>query len=282
MLASTLTAQQLPQSHSTRAFGSCSAKKARLGSIQDSSLHADGCFWVVHPTRCDPSLAKGAISQLSWALCAVGAEMDAVCPGPWTGHQQGPRRLVLLPGHRHGTGEPFSRWNSGAACSSSLVILAEVAAVSIPCGVRRKKRNRKRKRNGERYCLVERRHGGRRAQSRACSGRAVWAGGPGDGRASGAQTCRTNDAQGGASTQTGASVQQDPLLLLTYRHVYWEQPQELLGDKPLTAHFLERSKHGTCQFFSQRVKATLQGITVRRQPGLDPVPVPGWLPPVEP
>lgn len=73
-----------------------------------------------------------------------------------------------------------------------------------PAGTsRRKKRNRKRKRNGERDCLVERRHGGRRAQSRACSGRGVWAGGPGDGRASGARTCRTNDAQGGASTQTG-------------------------------------------------------------------------------
>lgn len=111
-------------------------KKARPGSIQASSPHADGCFWVMHPTRCDPSLAKGATSQLSLALCAAGAEMDAVCLGPWTGHHQGPRWPVLLPAHRHGIEEPFSRWNSGAACSSSPVILAEVAAVSIPCGVR--------------------------------------------------------------------------------------------------------------------------------------------------
>ena len=119
-----------------------------------------------------------------------------------------------------------------------------------PAGTsRRKKKNRKRKRNRERDCLVERRHGGRRAQSRACSGCGVWVGGPGDGRASGARTCRTNDAQGGASTQTGASVQQGPLLLLTSHHVYWEQPQELLGDKPLTAHFLEHNKHRTCQSF---------------------------------
>lgn len=124
-----------------------------------------------------------------------------------------------------------------------------------PAGTsRRKKRSRKRKRNGERDCLVERRHGGRRAQSRACSGRGVWAGGPGDGRASGAWTRRTNDAQGGASTQTGASVQQGPLLLLTAHHVYWEPPQELLGDKPLTAHFLECSKHGTCQSFPRGLR----------------------------
>ena len=104
MLASTLMAQQLPhldsenslplsqvESSQKTAFDWFSKpppgvnfsarKKAGLGSIQVSSPHADGCFWVVHPTRCEPSLAKGATPQLSWALCAAGAEMDAVCLG---------------------------------------------------------------------------------------------------------------------------------------------------------------------------------------------------------
>ena len=52
---------------------------------------------------------------------------------------------------------------------------------------------------------------------------------------------------GGALSQMGASVQQGPRLLLTSPYMCWEQPQELLEDKPLAARFLEPSEHGTHQ-----------------------------------
>lgn len=58
---------------------------------------------------------------------------------------------------------------------------------------------------------------------------------------------RAERMTGGALSQMGASVQQGPWLLLTSPYMCWEQPQELLEDKPLAARFLEPSEHRTRQ-----------------------------------
>ena len=58
---------------------------------------------------------------------------------------------------------------------------------------------------------------------------------------------RAERMTGGALSQMGASVQQGPWLLLISPYMCWEQPQELLEDKPLATRFLEPSEHGTRQ-----------------------------------
>lgn len=58
---------------------------------------------------------------------------------------------------------------------------------------------------------------------------------------------RAERMTGGALSQMGASVQQGLWLLLTSPYMCWEQPQELLEDKPLAARFLEPSEHRTRQ-----------------------------------